>query len=79
MKKRNLCSVAVTMMCICLLTWGHGQAVSPPEKDGTFPDIAFPVPKDAGHRAYLGLPQGGNFKIPQIKADVVIIEVFNMY
>jgi hypothetical protein len=79
MKKSVGLYVAAIMMFVCLFAWSHALAISPPKKGGTFPDITFPVPKDAGHREYLGLPESGNFKVPQIKADVVIIEVFNMY
>jgi hypothetical protein len=67
------------MMLVCLFVLGEARAVSPPEKGGAFPDIVLTVPKDAGERQYLGLPEHGQFKIPQIKAQVVIVEVFNMY
>ncbi|MBW2602227.1 MAG: hypothetical protein JRD47_09970 [Deltaproteobacteria bacterium] len=43
------------------------------------PEINLPVPKNPAHRSYLGLSEEGNFKIPQIKADVVIIEILNVY
>jgi hypothetical protein len=79
MKKTIGCYVAAAMFVLCLFTWNYAQAVSPPKKGDTFPDIAFPVPEDPAHRAYLGLQESGDFKIPQIKAEVVIIEVFNMY
>jgi peroxiredoxin len=38
-----------------------------------------PIPKDAAHRAYLGLSGEGQFKIAQIRAEAVIIEIFSMY
>ena len=48
-------------------------------KDGQLPSIVLPIPKSAEEKAYLGLSGSGTFKIPQIKADVVIIEIFSMY
>jgi hypothetical protein len=54
-------------------------ATQPPEEGGVLPDIVLPVPKSLEHQNYLGLPGSGNFKIPEIKAEVVIIEIFSMY
>jgi len=53
-----------------------GQAL---QKGAQLPSIVLPVPKSAEERAYLGLSGSDTFKIPQIKADVVIIEIFSMY
>lgn len=50
-----------------------------PQQGGQLPSIVLPVPKSAEERAYLGLTGSGTFKIPQIKADVVIVEIFSMY
>jgi thiol-disulfide isomerase/thioredoxin len=49
------------------------------QKGGQLPSIVLPIPKSAEERGYLGLSGTGTFKIPQIKADVVIIEIFSMY
>ncbi len=38
-----------------------------------------PIPGSEGERRYLGLSGTGNFKVGQIKARVVIIEVFSFY
>jgi hypothetical protein len=54
-------------------------AKSAPRKGGAMPEISLPIPKAPAHRKYLGLSGKGQFKIPQIKADVVIIEIFSMY
>ena len=43
------------------------------------PDIELTIPKNQEHQQYLGLTGEGTFKIPQIKAKVVIIEIFSMY
>jgi hypothetical protein len=51
----------------------------PPPEGGVLPDFALSVPESAEHQAYLGLAGKNTFKIPEIKAEVVIIEIFSMY
>lgn len=51
----------------------------PPSKGDVLPKINLPIPKNPAEKAYLGLPGVGTFRIPQIKAKVVILEVFSMY
>jgi thiol-disulfide isomerase/thioredoxin len=51
----------------------------PLQKGGQLPSIVLPIPKGAEEKVTLGLSGSGTFKIPQIKADVVIIEIFSMY
>jgi thiol-disulfide isomerase/thioredoxin len=51
----------------------------PPVKGGVLPQIKLPVPEDPDEKEYLGLPGSSFFRIPQIKAKVVIIEIFSMY
>ena len=43
------------------------------------PIFELPIPGSEGEKGYLGLNGSGNFKIGQIKAQVVIIEVFSFY
>ncbi|MDJ0810757.1 MAG: redoxin domain-containing protein [Desulfobacterales bacterium] len=54
-------------------------AASPPAEGGKLPDIQLEVPADPSQRAYLGLPEANVFTIPQIDADIVIVEIFSMY
>jgi peroxiredoxin len=54
-------------------------ATKPPQKGETLPPMNLQVPKAAVEKTYLGLSGDGFFKIPQIKARVVIIEIFSMY
>jgi hypothetical protein len=51
----------------------------PPAEGGALPAITMPVPKDADHQAYLGLTDQKDFTVSDIAAEVVIIEIFNMY
>jgi hypothetical protein len=66
---------------LILLTLGLAPVlgVEPPSEGGTLPDFVLPVPEDPAHRQYLGLNPGGDFRIPDVQAEVVIIEVFSMY
>lgn len=54
--------------------------IAPPPEGGTLPEILLPAPENSEHRRYLGIPSGqGNFRIPEIDAEVVIVEIFSMY
>ena len=56
--------------------WAGGQ---PPSVGGPLPDFTLAAPKAAEDQKYLGLAGPTDFKINDIKAEVVIIEIFNMY
>ena len=68
-------------MTILLFSLGSGDALaaSLPIKGGVLPALNLPVPKDTDERDYLGLSGAGSFRIPQIKARMVILELFSMY
>jgi peroxiredoxin len=51
----------------------------PPPEGSVLPDIQLPVPQEKKAKEYLGIRDKKLFKIPKIKADVVVIEVFSMY
>ncbi len=50
-----------------------------PAKGEAFPDIALVMPDKPCDMDYLGLKGKNTFKLSQVKADVVILEVFSMY
>jgi len=50
-----------------------------PVKGGKLPAIRLPIPGDSDEKIYLGLSGEGFFEIPQIKAEGVLIKVFNLY
>jgi hypothetical protein len=54
-------------------------ASQPPEEGGVLPGIVLPVPKNPELQSYLGLTGKDKFEIPEIKAEVVLIEIFSMY
>ncbi len=57
------------------------SAVKPirPAKEVRLPPISLLVPKAPGEKRYLGLSRDGYFRIPQIKAKVVIITLLSLY
>jgi peroxiredoxin len=82
MKKVGLVAVMMTMWLTCLgwvtVVPGHCSG-DPPAVGGMLPEVVLPLPQQAEDRAYLGIKSGDTFKIPQIVADVVIVEIFSMY
>jgi hypothetical protein len=51
----------------------------PPAEGSALPEITLPAPKDAAHRAYLGLAGKKQFTVADIPAEIVIVQIFNMY
>jgi hypothetical protein len=56
-----------------------GAATDPPPEGGVLPQLDLPVPEEAQARTYLGLSGPGKFNVPQVKAQLVIIEIFSMH
>ncbi|OGW46506.1 MAG: hypothetical protein A2Y66_06725 [Nitrospirae bacterium RBG_13_41_22] len=54
------------------------ECITPTEGD-IFPEITLSVPQSASEKDYLGIKVKNSFKVSQIKADVIIIEIFSMY
>lgn len=55
------------------------QAAESPPAGGTFPDLKIVAPKTDVEKDYLGLKEKAPFKVSQIRAQVVILEIFSMY
>ena len=69
-----------TVLLVMVLCMGVAPAaVQPPAVGGLLPDMEFSVPENPEHLMYLGLSGKDTFTIPEIKADVVIVEIFSMY
>lgn len=64
-----------------LMSTAIGAAENSPPKAGSFlPDFELPTLSNPADFQYLGLPSGRkSFKISQIKAKVVIIQIYSMY
>ena len=71
---------AALLMGVLLLTAGFSSAESqPPVVGGVLPEFTLSVPKNDAHQNYLGVGGKDAFSIPEIRADIVIIEIFSMY
>jgi peroxiredoxin len=44
-----------------------------------FPEVPMQVPEDSKERSYLGLTEGKTFTLKQVQADLVLIEILNVY
>jgi hypothetical protein len=78
--RKSLLYVAlIALMMVSIEGSRLWAATEPPPEGGVLPQFELPVPADAQARTYLGLPGSGKFTVPQIKARLVIIEIFSMY
>ena len=50
-----------------------------PSTGEPFPDVSLAMPEKSLQKEYLGLKGNGSFKLSQIKAELLIIEIFSMY
>jgi hypothetical protein len=63
----------------CLLLSPALAAEQPPAVGDTLPPIKLVVPDDPQAKSYLGISGGEHITIPDIEAQAVVIEIFNMY
>ncbi|MCX5847847.1 MAG: redoxin domain-containing protein [Deltaproteobacteria bacterium] len=78
MKKRISGLIVITLVLFMANTICAAEN-SPPKVGGVLPEIELLKPNNSADLKYLGLPGGGFLKVNQIKAKVVIIEIFSMY
>jgi peroxiredoxin len=77
---RGFLSLMTILACLSFACVGPGHAAGePPAVGGRLPDLVLPVPQEPAEKAYLGLKTGDTFRIPQVAADLVIVEIFSMY
>ncbi len=79
MKKRRIFPVLVVLVSVLTFRIQNQAANLPPVKGSVLPAFNLPFPKELLERDYLGLSGQGFFRVPQIKARVVIIEIFSLY
>jgi peroxiredoxin len=73
---RSIAASIIFLIVVCPIAWGS----TPPAVGGVLPDFTLTAPKDGAERDYLGLSFfNRSFRIPDLKAQVVIIEIFSMY
>ncbi len=67
------------LFVFCTLALQSGFASAEPIAAGeVLPEINLAVPKDTSEQGYLGLSAGDTFKVTDIKADLVIVEIFGV-
>jgi hypothetical protein len=77
--RKTLVAMGLVMwgLVSCMAAWAaEGQA---PAEGGLLPKIVLSAPKDAAQVAYLGLGSKKEFTVADIPAEVVIVQIFNMY
>jgi peroxiredoxin len=77
--KKYLPVLAIMTLLFSTAVFPALAANKPPQKGEGLPEINLPIPKNPDEKNYLGLSGSGLFKIQQIKAKVVIVEIFSMY
>jgi thiol-disulfide isomerase/thioredoxin len=76
--KRHL--LVPILLLLALVFANTLPAAGPPQPGGQLPEFKFPMPSDRADKSYLGLSGwGSTFRIPDIKARVVIVEILSMY
>lgn len=76
---RKLTCAAMTSLLLAASGIGASAAGGIPGKGETLPSFQLSAPENEAQRTYLGLSKAGGFTISDIRADVVIIEIFSMY
>lgn len=71
--------VLIVMSCLILFVQSIHAGDRTPLKGEAFPQIILPVPERAPEKDYLGLTGKGIFKVSQIKAELIILEIFSIY
>jgi peroxiredoxin len=81
MRKMTMVLLGWLVMSVGLLVWHGGAqaAEAPPPEGGVLPDMSLAIPAQVEEQKYLGVEGTGTFKLPKIRAKLVIIEVFSMY
>ena len=79
MMKKTMRFVAVLAVWLCVLTGAPLAAEKQLVSGDALPAIKLPAPQTPAAKSYLGLTSGETFAVSQIKAEVLIIEIFNMY
>ena len=70
--------LALIISLFAMVGWA-GAKIKPPAEGGVLPEIVLSVPENPDLQKYLGLSGKKRFTIPEIKTEVVIIEIFSMY
>jgi peroxiredoxin len=79
MMKKTMIFIAVLAVALGVLHSALLAAQKQLARGDALPAIKLPVPQTPAAKSYLGLTSDEPFAVSQIKAEVLIIEIFNMY
>ncbi len=68
----------MAMLWAATASWA-ASGNQPPVEGSALPEFTLPVPRDVAHQAYLGLAGKKQFAVADIPAEIVIVQIFNMY
>jgi peroxiredoxin len=77
--KKRLISLVAFAICLLVANQRGLAFTEPPAAGERLPPFELPFPHETEAKSYLGLSGTGKFTIAQIKARVVIIQIFSMY
>jgi len=75
----NLKFIFALILCPLAVVGFAVAEIKPPAEGGILPEIILSAPENSELQQYLGLTGKKTFTIPEIKAEVVLIEIFSMY
>ena len=67
------------ILCLLAVVGFAVAEINPPAEGDILPEIVLSAPENSELQQYLGLTGKKTFTIPEIKAEVVLIEIFSMY
>jgi len=79
MRKQVVFLLMVFSFLIFLVHPIYSAECKTPSEGGVFPEITLSIPQNTVEKEYLGIKGKGTFKLSQIKAEVLIVEIFSMY
>jgi thiol-disulfide isomerase/thioredoxin len=77
--KNKIIRRLLVLFFVAMFTYTASAVTRPPSEGDFLPEIVLTVPQILGQKKYLGLSGETTFTISQIKASVVIVEIFSMY
>ena len=77
--KELLLLLLLILVLFALVHYPIVAASKPPAQGTVLPQFQLVVPEDSRAKAYLGLSGSDEFTIPEIKAQVVVIQILSRY
>jgi len=71
--------IFVLILCLLAVVGFAVAEIKPPAEGGILPEIVLSAFENSELQQYLGVTGKKTFIIPEIKAEVVLIEIFSMY